>query len=238
MKKNTKQKSTSDLGRRRFERVPLTGDWGLAKAMLGGRAVWPTNESSDIFDISYQGAALGRPALLDPRVNQEIILQFEFPGSEAIVVPARVAWANERLIGLEFLHLAIEARSRIDEFLEDRLIGRYLRPVGANYFNNQDDFTHWYRGPKETNVFLWIKKNDDITKAVIELDGQTLIYENRELHGGGSVDLNKKMPNEPELHILLDRETPLVKRVMELLSQIDEHQEPLKKLLESLMKVQ
>jgi len=226
-----KSKSPSKgLERRRFERVALNLDWGKAKPILGAKIMWPNGESGEVLDMSYQGLAGMRPALYEIKVSQKVQVHMDLPGEQSANLVGRVVWFNDTMVGLEFSPLDLDTRALIDEFLEDRLVGLHLRSIDRRYFKEGESFSHWYHGPKETNIYLWISVKGDLERAIIEMEGQSLVYENGELLGAGlnvssvDSDLKVEMPNS----------SPMVKRAREVLSQLKEQQKPLRHLLEVL----
>lgn len=229
------------MDRRRHERIPLNMDWGAAQPLLGAQLLWPNYEASGVLDMSHSGLAVTRPALLNLTDNQSMTILLHLGRRPEFETSARVAWLRDQILGLELMNLSLNARQAIDDFLEDRLVGRHLRAVSSEFFSSSVNFTHWYHGPKDTNVFLWIEAGkDEIKRAEVELDGQMLVYSQGEITlGGRRGQRSLEAPvvaTDELLEVAVDRQTPLVKRVLEVLSQIEEAKGPIRKLLEVLVR--
>lgn len=227
----------SPFKRRKYERVPVEVDWGSFQPLLGAILIWPNHETSSIYDISYSGMALVRPALLSFEKNQTIQVQVSFGEKPPVSFKVIVQWANEQVLGVKFTALGLSEHEALDDFLEDRLIGRHMRKIDPKFFGKGVDFSVWYHGPRETNFYLWQEKGQ-VTRAEFELDRQTLIYENGQLLRGGklSQEQEQKDLELEDLFLETSQEAPLVRRVIEVLSQIDEPRGPMKELLKILVK--
>lgn len=200
--------------RRRFERVPLDLDWGAAHAILGAEWHWKNHESGKLFDLSYQGMAAAQPALGKLTVGESVNGELVLGGSTPMPLLARVAWLKGAIAGLEFKDVRLQSRQVIEKFLKDQLVGRHLRRIDPKFYQDKADFTAWYHGPGDTNVYLW--QESGIVRAEIELGGRALRFDRGEITPG----------NDPEL----------IKRVMFLLSQIGEPHQTVKTVMESLAK--
>lgn len=231
--------------RRRHERVSVPLGWGDADSVLGAQLSWPNHEVSQIFDLSYQGVAVAKPSLFEGKANEEIMVTFKLGDNEEFSATLMVMWISENAVGGELLNLTLAMREKIDDFLEDRLLGLHLRPVNKKYFAQKSDFSHWYHGPKDTNVFIWQERSGQISKAEIELDGRVLIYSDGELLSGGgqeysltdAIGSGSRVEQDLDLSVNLGRDAPIVRRVMNILSQIEEQKGPLKDLIAALAKV-
>lgn len=244
MSKNKKNpsKPIDEGNRRRFTRVALSGDFGAARALLGAQARWPEGNKSAMFDLSYQGAALERPENFSLNQDQQVKLHLELGSSRKFDVEARIAWATANRVGVEFSQLSIDDRVMLDEFLEDRLIGSHLHRVDPRFFNPGVDFQHWYHGPRNTNVFLWTELDGAdtvIKRAIVDFDDQHLIYQDGQLQSEGTTMLNpapvRVESDQEQLRVVLDRDMPIVRRFMEVLSQLSEQEAPLRRLFQELM---
>jgi hypothetical protein len=223
--------------RRQFERIPVALDWGEVQPLLGALIHWPNHETSPVFDMSYFGLAAGRPALFKAEPNQSHSVQLELGKEPLLPVQARIAWCKDKLVGLELKPLNIVARQVFDEFFEDRLIGKNLRRIDRRYYAAGSDFSVWYHGPLDTNVFLWQENgSDEVRRAEIELDGRILIFDGQQIISGGASPRTSLEPVE-ENELILEKSLPLVKRVMSILSQVDEPRGPMRSFLIQLAKV-
>lgn len=245
MKKKATKKATDPLkNRREHIRVPVAGDWGDVQPLLGAALHWPNHETSPVFDLSYFGVAAGRPALYSPKADERMDLRIDLGKDASVPLKGRVAWTGDRVIGFQLDPLGIEARQALDDFLEDRLIGMNLRRVDRRHYG-PFDFSVWYHGPHNTNVFLWQElKTDKITKAEIELDGRVLIFDGKQLLSGGAramsltdqIGAGSKDADDDVLPTVMKDHMPLVKRTLSILSQVDEPRGPLREFLSLLAK--
>lgn len=244
MRKKSKKKAESALDRRRYERVPMALDWEDLQPLLGAIVHWPNHETSAVFDLSYFGMALGRPALLSLAPDQFYELQIDLGRQASLGIQVRVAWLKDNAVGAELMPLDVEARQAFDEFLEDRLIGSHLRLVDRRYYAPGAEFSVWYHGPQDTNVFLWQETDGSIARAEIELDGRILIYDGNQVLSGGASP--RSLTDEigsgtlmevPDLPAVLEPTMPIVRRTLSILSQIEEVRSPLRKLLGQLAKL-
>lgn len=239
--KKPENNSDSPINRRRFPRINIRQELEKAKALIGASVDWLEDETSQMFDISYLGAAIERPKKFKAQSGDVISLQMKLGDFEPIQVEGLVVWFNDRLVGVEFQNMDHVSRSRIDEFLEDKIVGSHMIPVSPNYFSDHVDFQHWFHGPNNTNVFLWEPKGKRISRAMISFDGQAMIFEEGEFHrAGGEMDWDvqatysaESLPKKEtdELLVILEKDSPLVDRSIEILAQLQEFHEPIKELL-------
>ncbi len=230
-------KTTKSQSRRRFPRLQLKSELGAAQRILEATVIVSGQERLAVFDLSYQGAAvqLSQASFTE---GQQFELHLQLGQSQAFPILARIAWKKEKIMGIEFINLKLEDRLALDEFLEDQLIGSHLYPINASHFSKDADFQYWYHGPKGTNVFLWTKGNDknlEIEKAMVEFDGQLLIFEAGQLRSEGKIDETSR--DEEGLQIVLDASMPIVQRFVKVLSQIKAQEKPLSDLFDRLLRV-
>lgn len=209
-------KDKSPVDQRRAERVPLALEWGGAQSLLGAELVWPNHEVSAVFDLSYFGLAAARPALFTFRQNDLVKLDLRLGQMGVMAFTGRVAWSNEKTIGLEIVETSALARLELDRFLGDQLIGRHLSRVDKQFYGQNADFSVWYHGPGDTNIYLWTAINGQIDRAEIEVDGELIQFDGKEIFPAG----------RPALTF----------RGMMVLSQIDEAKTALRPLMEALAK--
>ncbi|MBK8204947.1 MAG: PilZ domain-containing protein [Bdellovibrionales bacterium] len=212
--------------RRRFERIPLNLIGAMLSHSSGAQMIWPNLESSGIMDMSHSGLAATRPALQQLAIDQIYKVGVILGRATQLDLKVRVVWLREQLLGLELVETTVLVRARIDDFLQDRIIGRHIRSVASEHFAPGVGFQYWYHGPKDTNVYLWTDQlKNEIQRAEVEIDGEVLCYEKGKLSIGGEPSMKR-----------IDRETPLLRRALEILSQIDESKGPMRQLLEALIR--
>lgn len=245
-KKATKKKAIEPVAdRREYIRVPVASDWGELQPLLGAILHWPNHETSPVFDLSYFGVAASRPALFAPLKGDRLELRIELGKEASIPLKGKMAWGNDKVIGIQLDPLKVEARQAFDDFLEDRLIGLNLRRVDRRHYG-PFDFSVWYHGPHDTNVYLWQDiKTDKILKAEIELDGRVLIFDGKQLLSGGAraasltdqIGAGSRLAvDDDDLPVEVEDHNPLVKRALSILSQVDEPRGPMRDFLTLLAK--
>lgn len=242
MTKRPSKKQSKPEERREHVRVPVASDWGEVQPLLGATLHWPNHETSQVFDISYFGVATGKPALFEVKIEDAVQIQMDLGEETSLKLNARVAWGTDKVVGLRLDPLGIDERQALDEFLEDRLIGINLRRIDRRHFGSFD-FSVWYHGPNDTNVFLWTDlKTDRILKAEIELDGRVLIFDGAELLTGGARprsitdEIGSGSVDEAELPAVASGSLPIVKRALAILAQVDERRGPMRDFLALLVK--
>jgi hypothetical protein len=178
--------------KRRYPRVHFRGDIGQAFRIWGAKATWANQEVSDVFDLSFKGMAATRPGLVDLKVGALQSLKLELGERVPVLIPARVVWVSDQLVGLEFGDVSSGAHLHLDAFLTDKLVGQYMRPVGKEFFSKDVTFDYWFQGPKVTHLFLWCDKEDPskVIRVILDFDGSIWEFENRRVVKGD--DLNER----------------------------------------------
>lgn len=176
--------------KRRHRRVHFRGDVGQGHRILGATVTWPNQEVSDVFDLSVKGLAVSRPALVDLKVGGLQSVAIELGEKQPFLVPARIVWLKEQLVGLEMGDVSAEAHLLLHEFLTDKLVGQCLKPVDHRFFSGDQDFDHWFQGPNGTHLFLWSDPKDAarIIKVHLELDEGVWEFENGRVTKGENLN--------------------------------------------------
>lgn len=198
---------------RKFTRAKIPNEIQEWNRLLGAKAHWPTHEQVDVYDLAYKGAAIGSPTEFNIDIDQKITLRFSLNPYGDILVPCRIAWKTSERIGLEFENISSDTKQKLDRYLDHKLIGQNLRAVDPRHFNNKNEFTDWFIGPKDTHVFLWRNDSSQITKAVIETEFGTFEFDG---------------------HRWLDSKKEFLMKVSDILSQIPQAEHPLKELAKTL----
>lgn len=211
--------------RRRYPRIFLQSAEAFQK-LIGGQVRWAGGATTDLLDLSYTGAAAGQPGSLMLEKGQIVGLSFILAGHAPVDVSGRVIRADGQIVGLQFDALSPEARLAFETFLSDNLLGLSLKKVDPSMFRGSQDFNHWYHGPKDTNVFVWMR-GPILTKAIVEIDNQILVLDGGKLQQGKSrADLTSAIEDyySPVLFESVragtSPESPLVARVAKVLSQM------------------
>lgn len=175
-----------DDEKRRFTRVHFRGDIGQAYRILGAKVVWPNQEVSDVYDLSFKGMAVSRPALVDLKPEALQSLRLELGERSPFLVSARVVWLADPSVGLEMGDISADAHLQLHSFLTDKLIGQNMRAVDKRFFASDSTFQHWFEGPRSTHLFLWCDSEDPskVTQVILDFDGQVWQFENRRVVKG------------------------------------------------------
>lgn len=172
--------------RRQFERVQFHGDLGQAVRILGARIVWHNQETSDVFDLSYKGFRVARPALVSLTQDAIHSVHVELGEIPPFLAPVRVAWLSEKNVGLELGQISAQAHHRLSEYLSPTLIGQNLRRVETHLISSNETFQYWFQGPNATSLFIWCDADDParVVRVVLELDEHVWEFENRRVVKG------------------------------------------------------
>jgi len=246
-KKTNEETSSAQApgNRRRFPRVNLQNQMDQAKIIVGAKVDWLDQCESEVFDISYKGVAVNRPQGLSLRAGDTTDLKLILGKLEPCTLKAKVVWFNDHVVGLEFLDIDHVTRMIIDEFLEDKIIGAHMVPVSPQYFSEQVDFQYWYHGPNNTNVFLWESGDNQLTRAMVSFDDQAMIFEEGAFHRAGSeMDWDvqasystETLPSQEneDLLVILEKDSPLVQRSIEILTQLKDQSKSINNLLKKMI---
>ncbi len=219
---------------RRYPRVFLTKGIQEFDKILGIEAKWPDGSVTGVLDISYIGAAIVKTSrvTMDPQKGDQIELLLSFSeGDENIPFQGEVVRVDEKLLSVYFPDLTIKARSALDRFLKQKLIGLNTRLVDPQYYIKEQGFNYWFHGPNQTNVFIW-EDGDNLTKATVEMNYQVITFEDGQLYLSESkrfLDVPTEDyaygVNNPDMRSALKNDNDaavIVKEVLSLLSQIED----------------
>ena len=202
------------MNRRAYVRISLKRDFREADKILEAFVVWPGQGRLDIYDMSFGGAAIGRPRDFEARVGEKLQLQFVLGSAEPVFADIEVAWSTPTAIGFKLVNLSVEARRVFDHFLQDQVVGASMRLVDRQYFAPNLDCEFWYHGPRDTNVMLW----PGLQRVVIEMGDDVLQIENNDLV------LNGRSSEDAELRRFLSR-------AVALLTQMSDPEGPMRPLI-------
>jgi PilZ domain len=162
--------------RRSFPRIFLAGIHDL-REITGARVEWETAQRTDILDMSYSGMAVNRPSGIEFEKGRVIRAKILFAGQTGQEMEFELVRESEKIFGVHFVNLTKENVDAMDAFLSDKILGRSVRAVSPKFFNANHDFDQWLHGPNNTNIYIWMNDHT-IRKAVLELAGSALLYEN------------------------------------------------------------
>ena len=180
---------------------------------------------SFFFDMSYKGAALSQPKEKKiTKAGQLITLDLKSDRDQG-QLKAKVVRFNDKSLAVHFEDVGVTTRVIIDRLVTDRIVGMNMKMMDPKNFGSKSDFDYWFHGPRETNLYLWVK-NDflskvhfDIASISILYEDDHLIFENREGFQAGVLKLNNRQIALKALSVLqeMNREFPHIREFHDLL---------------------
>lgn len=217
--------------------MSLTMETEPLSDLIGARARWRSGRIVEIFDVSFTGVALGCYPGMEAKIGDDVKIHFVLAGQEEIEVRARVVRIAPKKVAVEFVYIAIDARKKLENFLKDKLIGTLTREVKPQFYPKEVDFTDWFHGPNDTNIFLW-NPNNVLKKALIEIEGKLLFWDNGLLTEGKgweyTTDYEDHYASEAVRRTEAATHSPSRSTLLEgldLLTQIDDPKKSLKSLI-------
>lgn len=169
-----------------------------------------------IFDMSYQGAAFSQPK--DRRIEDvdlTVALQINAEG-ETASIEARTVRVSDDVVAVHFEEISVEARMIIDRVVTDRIVGLNMVLIDSKHYAGKDDFTSWFHGPKETNLYLWdqegalIRAQMEMAEASMVYEGDSIMFENKQTPGKETLLNNDQIAQKVYAIIhQMDSELPL-----------------------------
>ncbi len=218
--------------KRKFPRVQIANEKGELQKIMGVTVRWADGASSDVLDMSYSGAALSRPPGLKAAAGDTVSLDFQIDQQARTQISAQVVRVGEHVVAIHFQAISAAARVALEDFLRERLLGLSLRLINPHYYDAKEDFTYWFHGPNETNIFLWMKKKA-LGRAMVELGGQVLVYENEQFSEGEMIGEGDDKAARMTSH-QIKKMTPLMYAVLELIAHVQDGGELLDRLIHAL----
>ncbi|OQW50884.1 MAG: hypothetical protein A4S09_11195 [Proteobacteria bacterium SG_bin7] len=170
--------------RRRYPRIVIPNEKSDLHTIIGVNAQIPSGEKVPVLDLSYAGAAILKTASENEKVGEPLPLQFYFEGGLLKPVSAEIVRTSDRAVGLRFGEMSPETRLSFDKIMNDKMLGLNTHRVRTDLLNSRDrrhNLTHWYHGPKDTNIFIWIENEKVVKKFIIEIDYQVIDYDRGEM---------------------------------------------------------
>lgn len=129
-----------------------------------------------VFDMSYEGAAFAQPKKkkindVDEMVTLNLVTEID----KAQIV-ARTVRVNDEVVAVQFQNINVPARIIIDRVVTDRIVGLNMALIDPKHYSSKADFSFWFHGPKETNLYLWTEQGK-LTQAHMEMANGMLIFE-------------------------------------------------------------
>lgn len=166
--------------KRRYPRIVIPNEKSDLHTIIGINAQIPSGEKVPVLDLSYAGAAILKPATEEETVGSSLPLQFYVEGHLLKPVNAEIVRTSDTAVGVRFGQMSPETRLDFDKIMSDKMLGLNTHRVRTDLLNLRDrkhNLTHWYHGPKDTNIFIWIKNERNIEKFIIEIDYQMIDYD-------------------------------------------------------------
>lgn len=169
--------------RRRYPRIVIPSEKNDLHTIVGVNAQIPSGQKVAVLDLSYAGVAILKTAEKE-KIGDALPLQFYFEGSLLKPVEAEIVRTSDTAVGLRFGVMSPETRLDFDKIMSDKMLGLNTHRVRTDLLNSRDrkyNLTHWYHGPKDTNIFIWIRNERNIEKFIIEVDYQMIDFERDEM---------------------------------------------------------
>lgn len=244
VKKSAKPKPEE---RRKYPRVELSAKKSRAPNLLDIRCFWPWGETTELFDISFQGAAIQRPREKNLKMDEHHELVFFWPSGEKMQVRGKLMWINDKVVGLHFPTLMPKDRIILDDFLGEQIKGLNLRSVDTKHLSASVDCDIWYQGQSEINVFIWMgEQPQSLDRIRIEIEDDAVDFTAGRIDiqlGGTDVRVKKLIDEDLEptdagfesesLREAAEKKI-LVRRVILLISHLPNETLPLKPVLREL----
>jgi hypothetical protein len=195
----------------------------------------------DVYDLSYSGAALVRTPRVDPLQGDHISVDVHLSGQPEFSVTGEVVRVTEKIVAITFGPMATEARTALERFLHAKMIGLHVRPIDPKYFARPGSATHWFHGPNNTNIFLWYE-HTKLVRASVEVGSDFLNWQNGQFTEGQSSQF-LDYENDDYARPLLEAEpiasaiglTPVMERILQVLSQVVDPEKVLEPLINALL---
>ncbi len=141
---------------------------------------WRNHERSEVFDLSLGGLAVSRPALAEFELHDVQEFALELGERGLAQVSGKVVWLRDFTLGLEFQRLNPDGHLALRKFLNERLVGTYLRLMNKDLYSKTESYDQWYAGPAETHFLIRLEnpsdRNSPVKSAEILLDGDRFLY--------------------------------------------------------------
>ena len=156
--------------RRKYQRVQFEASPQSLAVSIDGHG------DSVVFDMSYSGAALAQPHERPIEgTGMDVTIRLRTENDES-VIQGSVIRATGKMIAINFKEVPSLARIIIDRLVSDRMIGLNMYLIDPEHYSPHVQFSHWFHGPKETNLFLWTQDHK-LEKAQMDLNEISLIYD-------------------------------------------------------------
>jgi len=219
--------------KRQFPRIDLRSLPEEMVKILGASVAWPWKETTVVQDMSFSGAALAVPAKKTVTAGDELELEFLVEGLANFKSTVAVAWVGQHIVGVKFTAMDATDRLNFEKFLQSKVIGLGVRLVNPHFYGPNSQFTYWFHGPHEFNVFLW-QKNGSIDQARIEMGADSLDYSDEKFQLSAKDPEPAGRATSASLQENLSLQET-IRKALEILSQVQDSKELLAPLVRLLM---
>jgi hypothetical protein len=221
------------MDKRRFPRVDFRKIHPNMQQILGATAQWASGEQTAVFDLSHTGAAVGVPKNNPVSPGEQVALQFHIEKAESASAQCHIVRVGEHVVGVQFTSMDTASRLKFEKFLQSKLMGLSVRLVNPHFYGAKEDFTYWFHGPQDFNVFIWEQKHK-VLRALVELGRELLHFENGQFSEGQKTNDPSDTEGEWTRKNITEM-TPLMRKTLEILSQVQESKELLEPLIHVLV---
>ncbi len=163
-------KNDSVKDRRKYQRVLVEPSSKVLSVTLVGYG------KTLVFDMSYDGAAFAQPKEKKVSdVDQALVLHLQTDVDEATINATSVR-VNDEVVAVHFDKISLEARVIIDRVVTDRIVGLNMNLIDPKHYSGKADFSFWFHGPKDTNLYLWMQ-GSELIKAQMEMASAAMVFE-------------------------------------------------------------
>jgi hypothetical protein len=164
----SRQDSVKD--RRKYQRVLVEPSSKILSVTLVGYG------KTLVFDMSYEGAALAQPREKKVSdVEKDLVLHLQTEIDEA-TINAKSVRVNQEVVAVQFDEISVPARVIIDRVVTDRIVGLNTMLIDPKHYSGKSDFSFWFHGPKDTNLYLWVDA-ERLVKAQMEMANAAMVFE-------------------------------------------------------------
>jgi hypothetical protein len=129
-----------------------------------------------VFDMSYEGAAFAQPKERKVEsVDQPIRLHLKTDVDEAAIA-AKTVRVSDEVVAVHFKDISVAARIIIDRVVTDRIVGLNMALIDPKHYSAGADFSFWFHGPKDTNLYLWMQEGE-LVKAQMDMSGSSMVMD-------------------------------------------------------------
>ncbi len=189
-KSQVSENAETQVFKRRFPRVFLTGAMPEFPFIKKCEVIWPSGFASGVYDFGRSSTSVYFPMRLNLSLNKNDIIKLGFrigKNQDIISVDCRVIRSETRLLVIELLRLSKSQINTIANYFADELIAESTHFIDPKYYAPEQTFTHWFHGPQDTNLYVW-SPDGSITRVTLELGENVYQWNSTDFSIGPSRD--------------------------------------------------